>query len=101
MAFSSSSDPLARSIAVTSLAIGLSTTSGALVNGAQFATYPVNVFIWFHFAVVTSLYCYAREKAVAEAPAVAATEPPPWSRQPGRTAAPRPGSLPVPAHAKA
>jgi hypothetical protein len=96
----SGTDPLARAIAVTSLAIGLSTASGATVNGAQFLTYPVNVFIWFHFSVVTSLYFYAKERALEEAPAAVA-EPPPWTRNPARVAPPRQGPLPVPAHAKA
>jgi hypothetical protein len=100
-------EPLTKSVAVTSLAIALSTCSGATVNGAQFLTYPVNMFIWFHFAVVTSIYFYTRERALAMAaaavPAAGAAEPPPWvPRNPARSAAPRPpGPLPAPAHAKA
>jgi hypothetical protein len=97
-------EPLARSIAVSSMAIALATCSGATVNGAQFLTYPVNAFIWFHFAVVVSIYIYTREREIAlAAEAVSATgaEVPPWMpRNPARPAAPRPSMLPAPAHAK-
>lgn len=94
-------EPLVRSLAATSLAIALATSSGAVVNGAQFATYPINFFIWFHFSVVTSLLFYIKERSAAAVPAAAGVEPPPWARNPGRVAPPRQAPLPVPAHARA
>jgi hypothetical protein len=92
-------DPLMRSIGVTCLAIGLALTSGGLTNGAQFMTYPVNVFIWLNFSVMVSLWIYSREREL-EAPAVV-PETPAWAKNPLRVAAPRPAGVPVPAHAKA
>ncbi len=93
-------DPLTRSIGTTCLAIGLAMTSGGLVNGAQFMTYPVNLFIWLNFSVVVSVWIYTRERSLAEPPA-ASPEPPPWIKNRLRAAAPGPAGVPVPSHAKA
>jgi hypothetical protein len=92
-------EPLARSIAATCLAIGLSIASGATVNGSQFSTYPVNFFIWFNFAIAASLYLYSRERDAAK-PLEASAEAP-VARNPMRVAPQRQSPpLPVPAHAK-
>lgn len=91
-------EPLAKALGASSLAIGLSVTSGATVNGSQFETYPTNFFIWFFFAITTSLAMYARERSLAQAPATAA-EPPPWMKSQVRVAPSR-TSLPVPAQAR-
>jgi hypothetical protein len=95
----SETEPLARTVGATSLALGLALASGALTNGAQFSTYPVNFFIWFNFAVAASLYLYARERGAATVTETA-TDLPPWMRAPMRVAPPRQGPMPVPAHAK-
>lgn len=96
-------EQLARSIAATCMAIGLALTSGATVNGAQFSTYPVNFFIWFNFAVVTSLVLYAKERDALKLAAGTAESPSRMLREPAaRGATPaRQGPIPVPAHAKA
>lgn len=93
-------EPLVKSIGVTCLAIGLAMTSGGLVNGAQFLTYPVNVFIWLNFSVGVALWIYVRERDLAEAPATT-KDTPPWLNNPVRVAVPRPAAMPVPAHSKA
>ncbi len=97
-------EPLVRSLVATCLALCLSITSGATVNGAQFSTYPVNFFIWFFASVAISLYLYTLERAQAAAAAAGveagSREAPPWARDPSKIAPPRQGPVPAPVHAK-
>ncbi len=91
-------------MAATLLAGGLSLISGAVVNGAQFLTYPINFFIWFSFACATALRIWVLEQRALEARERALAEgdsgrlPGIGSMRPGML---RPSLGPMPARARA
>ena len=93
-------EPLAKNIAVTCLSLGLSISSGALSNGAQFSTYPVNFFIWFCFSIGVSLAIYGVERDGHAAGKDPAPDGSLLSPSQMRVAPSRPIATPVPAHAK-
>jgi hypothetical protein len=96
----SETEPLARAVGVTGLAVGLVLCSGAFTNGAQFNTYPVNYFIWFGFGITLSMRMYGMERDASLVVDEGAVSPP-WARNQVRVVTGRPAALPAPAAVKA
>ncbi len=63
----SASDPDMKNLMTASLACAIGIAAGLMANGAQLRTYPVNLYFWFFFSVVTTGIYWSRLRARSEA----------------------------------